>query len=161
MPVTPFHFGVGLLAKGLAPARISVLAFAASQVVIDLETAYHLLRQEWPVHRALHTFALAVPVGLVAGGLVWYAGKRVAAGLAARWPRELGLGPALLGGGLGGLTHPLLDGVMHDDIQPLMPFTSDNPFHHAVGLGALHLLCVAAGFLGALAWIARRGARSD
>ena len=42
MPFTPLHLGVGLLGKGLLPRRVSLTAFAASQVVIDVEVAYYL-----------------------------------------------------------------------------------------------------------------------
>jgi len=109
VPVTLFHFGVGLLLKGVAPARTSLSSFVASQFVIDTETAFHLLRGEWPVHRALHTFVLATPVGIAVGVLAWFAG-RLLGRLRRRWPSEFDLIPALVGGGLGGLSHPLLDG---------------------------------------------------
>lgn len=158
MPVTPFHFGVGVLLKGAAPGRSSLLAFVVSQVVIDLETAFFLFRREWPVHRALHSFALAIPVGLATGLLVWTAG-RLTVRPALRGSAEWGLLPALVGGGLGGATHPLLDAVMHDDIQPLRPFSTANPLHLAVGVATLHVLCLAAGVLGAMLWWMRARAR--
>jgi hypothetical protein len=160
VPVTPFHFGWGLLFKGMAPARTSLLSFVAAQVVIDLETAFHLLRGEWPIHRALHTFVLATPVGLATGLLVWCAGRGLVR-LGQRWPTEFRLVPALVGGGLGGLTHPLLDGVMHSDIQPLAPFTARNPLYLAIGLGWLHGLCVAAAIVGALLWSIRQTAQDS
>ena len=37
-----------------------------------------------------------------------------------------------------GSTHPFLDGIMHADIRPLMPFAPGNPFLGLIGLGALH-----------------------
>jgi hypothetical protein len=89
MPVTPFHFGIGALAKGAAPARVSLTAFVASQVV-------------------------------------------------------------------GGLTHPLLDGIMHSDIAPLRPFVDHNPLLGIMGLGALHLVCVVAGLVGITLMALRR-----
>jgi hypothetical protein len=160
VPVTPFHFGLGVLFKGIAPARTSLLSFVASQVVIDLETAFHLLRGEWPVHRALHTFILATPVGLLTGLLIWCVGRWLGR-FDQRWPAEFRLAPALVGGGLGGLTHPLLDGVMHSDIQPLAPFTTRNPLYLAIGLGWLHWLCVAAAVVGGLLWSMRPAARDS
>lgn len=146
MPLTPFHFGVGLLIKGAAPSRTSFLGFCASQVVIDLETAVHILRREWPVHRALHTFLVAVPAGALTGALVWFAGRllRSRAGRV----ETPSLMPALVGGILGGLTHPFLDGIMHGDIQPLWPFRPGNPFYQAIGTGALHVACVACAIVG-------------
>jgi membrane-bound metal-dependent hydrolase YbcI (DUF457 family) len=160
MPVTPFHFGVGLLGKGVAPRSISLCAFVAAQVVIDCESAYFLfVAREWPVHRILHTFALATPVGALVGLLVWAVARRI------RRPSEVGwmtsdcaLRPALVGGLLGGVTHPLLDGIMHDDIRPFLPFTSANPLHLAMGLGPLHLLCILSGVAG-VALLAIRAAR--
>jgi len=150
MPVTPFHFGVGLLGKGIAPRTVSVCAFVASQIAIDCESAYYLfVAREWPVHRILHTFALATPVGGLVGLAVWAVARRV------RWlsgraalARDCALRPALVGGLLGGLTHPLLDGIMHADIRPFRPFSDANPLHLAMGLGPLHLACVLAGLSG-------------
>ena len=57
MPFTPLHFGPGLLLKAAAPRHVSFTAFVASQVLIDLESLYNILRGAWPVHRELHTFA--------------------------------------------------------------------------------------------------------
>ena len=158
MPFTPFHFGIGVLLKGAAPSRVSFLAFAASQVVIDLETAYYILTSQWPLHRALHTFALSAPVGVAAGLLIW-GGGRFISGLGGRWREEFNFLPVVVGGTAGGLTHPLLDGVMHADILPLSPFTSDNPLYHAIGLLQLHLLCVIAAIVGGLLWAV--GIRKD
>ena len=155
MPVTPFHFGVGLLGKGLAPSRISFSSFVASQVVIDCESAYYLfVAREWPVHRWAHTLAVAVPLGMTVGIAVWAAshllGRRGGA-----HPSELGLWSCIAGGLLGGATHPLLDGIMHRDVQPFMPFAGGNPMLGLVSLGPLHLACVAAAMLGGLLLLLR------
>ena len=75
MPVTTFHFGPGALLKALVPRWISLTAFVISQVVIDLESGYHLLRQEWPIHRHLHSLVLAGVAGLLSGTLVFLAAQ--------------------------------------------------------------------------------------
>jgi hypothetical protein len=72
-----------------------------------------------------------------------------------RAPSEWGLSQCLAGGLLGGATHPLLDGIMHSDIEPLRPFASGNPFLGFVELGLLQLLCVAAGAVGVVLLFAR------
>lgn len=156
MPVTPFHLGFGLLCKGAAPARVSFLAFAMSQVAIDLETAFFLLTDRWPVHRELHTLALAPLAGLAVGVVLWSVG-RVVPQLGSRWPAEFELIPALIGGAAGGLTHPLLDGIMHRDIRPFDPFTAENPLLLVIGVVPLHIICVIAAVLGALLWARRTG----
>jgi len=150
VPVTPFHFGVGALAKGLSPRRLSLSAFVASQIVIDCESAYYLfIVREWPVHRWAHTFLVASLIGLAVGVAMW----AVARPILRRWNEgpsysDWGLSQCVAGGLLGGVTHPLLDGIMHAGIQPLSPFAPGNPFLGLIGLGWLHLLCVAAGALG-------------
>lgn len=156
MPVTPFHLGAGLLCKGAAPSRVSFLAFATSQAAIDLETAFYLATEGWPLHRELHTFALGTLAGLAAGVLVWSVG-RVVPYLANRWPVEFRLIPALVGGGIGGLTHALLDGMMHRDIKPFAPFTDENPLLLAIGVLPLHILCLIAALAGGLLWAIRAG----
>ena len=153
MPVTPFHFGIGLLGKGLAPNQVSFSSFVASQVLIDCESAYYLfIAPAWPVHRWAHTLLVAVPLGVAVGLAVWGLGRafnRIDAP-----PHELGLWPALAGGLLGGATHPLLDALMHPDAQLFMPFRAGNPLLGMVSLAALHLACVGAALLGgSLLWL--------
>ena len=146
MPVTPFHFGPGLLLKAAAPRHFSLGAFVAANVAIDLESGYFLLTGGWPVHRALHTFLLATLAGVAAGWLVHRLARRR-------------LGPALLGGVLGGSTHALMDGIMHADMNPLRPFADGNPLLLATSLAALHLFCVATGAIGFLWLLARDPSR--
>jgi membrane-bound metal-dependent hydrolase YbcI (DUF457 family) len=155
MPVTPLHFGVGMLAKGLFPRRASLAAFVISQVVIDTEVAYYmLLRHEWPVHRWAHTvlggllIGLASAAGVVMGGwaLLHLAGRRWAVPNLS----EASWLPALVGGLLGGLTHPVLDGVMHEDVTPFRPFSDKNPFLNVIGVQTLHLALVVVAMLGAI-----------
>jgi membrane-bound metal-dependent hydrolase YbcI (DUF457 family) len=147
MPVTPFHFGIGLLGKGLAPSRVSFSSFVASQVVIDCESAYYLfVARAWPVHRWAHTLPVAVPLGAAVGFAVWRLGRAFSRNDAR--PAELALWPSIAGGVLGGLSHPLLDAIMHPDVQPLMPFLAGNALLGMVGLGALHMICVGAVLLG-------------
>ncbi len=159
MPFTPFHFGVGLLGKGVAPARLSLTAFILSQVLIDIETAYFLfVAHESPLHRWAHTFLASAAIGLGVGVITWWAAALVRrCGLRLHMGSEAGLLPALAGGALGGITHPLLDGVMHADIRPFMPFAAENPLLGLIGLTQLHLLCVLAAFAGLILLVVRSG----
>jgi membrane-bound metal-dependent hydrolase YbcI (DUF457 family) len=65
-----------------------------------------------------------------------------------------------VGGLAGGLSHPFLDGIMHPDVRPFMPWSDQNPFLGLIGVGRLHLACVAAALFGAVCvtlWRVRRG----
>ena len=151
MPATPFHFGPGLLLKAVAPRQFSVAAYSVAQVVIVVESGYHLLRGDYPVHRQAHTFFLGGLIGLLCGLIVWRVGRWLAK------PRDIipeALGAeyrmpiAVASGVFGGVFHSLLDGIMHPDVRPFMPWSDSNPFLRLVGLAPLHLACVAAALFG-------------
>ena len=158
MPATPFHFGPGLLIKAAAPHQFSVAAYSVAQVVIDIESGYHLLRGDYPVHRQAHTFFLGGLIGLLCGLIVSRVGRWLAR------PRDIvpeALGAeyrlpiAVMSGVFGGVFHSVLDGIMHADMHPLRPFSEANPLYGVVSVRALYLFCIVTGLLGAailLAW---------
>ena len=151
MPVTPFHLGPGLLLKGLAPRALSMTAFTAANVAIDLESVVNLLAGRHPVHATLHTLPVALGVGVVCGVATAAVARRLG-----RTGPALRLGPCLVGGVLGGLGQTVLDAVMHRDLLPFRPLSDANPFLGAVPLDVLHLGCVVAGVVGAALWAWRR-----
>jgi membrane-bound metal-dependent hydrolase YbcI (DUF457 family) len=155
MPVTPFHFGPGLLLKACAPLRVSLTSFVATQVVIDMESGYHLFRGDWPVHRWAHSLLVSGLLGLLTGALISFAARHRMQVSDTTTRGDFALSTALFGGLVGGLTHPLLDAVMHPDLRPFWPASLANPFLDAIGVGALHLSCVASGVIGAGALIFR------
>jgi hypothetical protein len=167
LPFTPFHFGPGLAVKGIAAPVFSWSAFSAAQVLIDCETLYYLLHQEYPVHRFLHSFLGATAAGLAATILCLV----IVRATTVRRPRlvtplvgsssiargELTSLGILLGGLAGGLSHPFLDGIMHPDVRPFMPWSDHNPFLGLIGVAQLHLACVAAALCGAVCVTLWRG----
>jgi membrane-bound metal-dependent hydrolase YbcI (DUF457 family) len=159
LPITPFHFGPGLALKGVAAPVFSWSAFAVAQVVIDCETIYYMINSEYPVHRFFHSFLGAALAGLLTAALflvVVHASfigfPRLIVPLTATSTArgEISVLGVLLGGLVGGLSHPLLDGIMHPDVRPFMPWTDYNPFLGLIGLVPLHLACFASAVLGAV-----------
>jgi hypothetical protein len=158
MPATPFHFGPGLLIKAAAPRQFSMAAYSLSQVVIDIESGYYLLREATPVHRQAHTFAIGAMIGLLCGLIVskvgaWIARPRdvIPEALAAEYRLPI----AVVSGIFGGIFHSVLDGIMHTDIRPFRPFTGANPLYGLVSVEILYLFCILTGVVGAallLAW---------
>jgi LexA-binding, inner membrane-associated putative hydrolase len=173
MPFTPFHLGPGLALKGVAAPVFSWSAFAAAQVLIDCETLYYLAQQEYPVHRFFHSFLGATAAGLVAALLCLGIVRASAVGLLRRVGSLVGstsiargecsvLG-ILAGGLVGGLSHPFLDGIMHPDVRPFMPWSDYNPFLGLIGMMQLHLACFAAALFGTVCvtfWRTRRAQRA-
>ena len=131
-----------------------------SNIVIDFESLYYLSRDEWPVHRQLHTFLGAGIVGIVVAILMSAAAVLL---LPRRWREstssvrqaEVSRVGIASGAMIGALSHPVLDGIMHSDIEPFQPWTAANPLHGVVGLAPLHQGCLIAGAVGLvllLAW---------
>jgi membrane-bound metal-dependent hydrolase YbcI (DUF457 family) len=129
-----------------------------------------LLHHQYPVHRFLHSFLGAGAAGLVAVG-AWLLIVRAATavrpklmlsltGATSPVRSEFSLLGAIAGGLIGGLSHPFFDGIMHPDVRPFMPFSDRNPFLGLIGVGALHMACVAAavvGLIGMALWRTRVG----
>lgn len=147
MPFTPFHFGPGLLLKGASPRHVSLTAFAVSQVAIDIEPLYYTLRQDPHAHRAVHTVLGGGAVGLAVGLVVWAIGWRWATKRGSAFGAEARRAPALIGGLIGGVSHPLLDGLQHHDIYAFRPL-ADTQFVLDPGGTASYVGCAIAGVLG-------------
>jgi membrane-bound metal-dependent hydrolase YbcI (DUF457 family) len=148
MPFTPFHFGPAAAFKAAAPAHFSLTIYCYAQVVTDLETAFYLVRGEYPVHRFFHTYVGATLVGVACA----LTGRPIFAVALRVWERTLTIPwrVAFISAFLGTYSHVFLDSIMHRDIMPLNPFTTSNPMLRIIGLPLLHLLCLALGVLGVL-----------
>ncbi|MCB1743517.1 MAG: DUF4184 family protein [Gammaproteobacteria bacterium] len=158
MPFTPLHFGPGALFKSIAPREFSLSVFIFSQVLIDLEPLYFIIRDDWPLHRFLHTWPGA---GLVALASIMIGRPLCEQALALlRWrirrrhpsfavdPIRISLRSASIAAVIGAASHVALDSIMHADMQPLAPFSHANHLLDLVTIQTLHLLCIGAGLLG-------------
>lgn len=158
MPVTPFHFGVGLLAKGIFGRRVSFSGFCATQVAIDCESGYFLFRGEWPAHRFFHTIlgasllcAVTCIVAMpILHRLMLFATRSSDADLA-RW-LQLHAKPTwvliFVTAVLGVVGHVVPDGIMHSDMRPLSPLSDANPLHEVLSLSSLHIGLTVFGIVG-------------
>jgi hypothetical protein len=169
MPVTPFHFGVGLLAKGLVGRRVSFSGFCATQVAIDCESGYFLFRGEWPAHRFFHTILGAsllctvtcVVVMPILHRLMLYANRSPGSDLDG-WMQMHGKPTwalMLTTTALGVIGHVLPDGIMHSDMRPLAPISEANPVYEMISVGRLHLALIFFGMVGLLLLHMRQRAR--
>lgn len=163
MPITPFHFGPGLLFKG-ASRHVSLSAFVVVNVLIDIEPVVAFLLTGDPMHRFMHTYLGA---SLVAFASAVFAKKPVErwlgywnSKLSPRQVRWLGCEKSIntlafwIGAIAGGWSHIWLDAFMHVDVEPWWPLAGGNPSQGWIGISMLHILCVVAGIAGVvlLAW---------
>jgi hypothetical protein len=158
MPITPFHGGIGLACKGPLGRRFSFTVFTATQVAIDLESAYFLVTGQYPVHRFFHTLAGASLVCLGVATLgrplceaILRGCVRVLGDQRPRWwepHTEISRSTALLSAFVGMLGHVVPDAIMHADARPLAPFSDENPLLDRIALGHLHLGLIVLGAAG-------------
>lgn len=160
MPFTPFHMGPGLALKAVAGRHVSLMLFGFSQVMIDLEPAIRILRNDPFLHGFTHTYLGATLVALVSVAL----GRPICQWLLDHWRPDpdsalltglrgsgrISWPAALWGAFLGTFTHVALDSIMHFDMEPFAPISSANPLLRLVSVGWLHVFCVASGLVGAV-----------
>jgi hypothetical protein len=164
MPLTPFHFGPGVLAKAALPSRFSLSSFLLTQVVIDTEVLYHAVRGDWPLHRFLHTLPGCTLAGAVSAAAVWAVGRFAAWRSASSWwdrcdpsaRSELIWSAALVGALFGAWSHVALDGFLYDDVHIFWPLSSITPLWGMVSPRAIHVACVLAGGLGVVVLLLQR-----
>lgn len=160
VPFTPLHLGPGALFKGAGGARFSFMVFGGSQVLMDIEPLIRILRHDEILHGPTHTVLGALAIGLAAGAV----GKPISEvvlkffGLLETpitW--KVSFATAMIGT----YSHVLFDGIMHQDMMPLWPFTPENPLLGLISVGMLHIVCTLCGIVGAIALGIRWSMRND
>lgn len=160
MPLTPFHFGFGVACKAILPKHFSFSVFCFTQVVIDAEVIYAMLRGNFQLHGIFHTFLGSTFVA----ALCIIVGKPLCIWLKRMWnakldaqlksfltlPKGISRAAAFLGAFVGAYSHVLLDSFMHADVKPFAPISSINPMLGQLSFTQLHLLCVLTGVFGVI-----------
>ena len=148
MPFTPIHLGAGLAVKAVGRQQVSLLIFAGSQVLMDIEPLLAIING-WPVlHGLSHTLGGALIIAMLAALI----GKPLSQWLL-RWlklpAQRLTWRVALLSALIGPLSHIGLDAIMHSDMNPFWPIQNGNSWLGLITIDQLHLLCLGLGLFGA------------
>jgi hypothetical protein len=155
MPFTLIHMGPGAAFKALGGRRFSLMVFGFSQVAMDVEPLIRMVRGDFVIHGASHTYLGAAAIALVS--LVM--GRPVCQGLLRAWnrsprsgilarlqaPTTIPWSAAAVAALVGTYSHVALDSVMHADMQPFLPFFVENGLWGLLSVESLHNLCLAMG----------------
>ncbi len=154
MPITPFHFGPGFLAKATFTKYFSFRIFMLTNVIIDLESIYFVLTNQYPLHRFFHTYfgATIIAVGCIV------VGRQICYRLTSIWNmifksfktinKEISVVALIITVFVGTYSHIILDSIMHQDLCPFYPWNKSNDLLHILSYGQLHLFCVLTGVIG-------------
>ncbi len=158
MPLTPFHMGPGAAIKAVTGKYFSLSVFGFAQVVTDIEPLVRILRGDTILHGFSHTYIGA----LLIGSFSLFAGKFICQNLFKAWNLmlrfkylnwlklnvEISWISACSGAFIGTFSHVFLDSIMHSDMQPFWPISTENGLLTFIPVGWLYLLCVFFGVFG-------------
>jgi hypothetical protein len=166
MPFTPLHMGPALAIKAIAGRRFSITAFGLTQVMMDIEPLVRMFRGDAVLHGPTHTYAGSLVVAAIALPICAWLCPHIVRGWnelvrshRQPWLAERDtISPSALVAGIviGALSHVAIDSIMHADMHPYAPFARANPLLGAITIDSLHLVCVATGIVGAIAWVVAR-----
>lgn len=112
MPITPLHLGVLAPINHIVPNKVSNVSFILVNLLIDAKSIIFVLTGEGAIsHGAEHSFMGA----LFFATLIAMFGFR-----SEKW---------VFGAYLGGVTHILLDMLVHPEMMPFDPMMEGNPFY--------------------------------
>lgn len=144
--------------KGLLQGSFSLLVFGWVQILMDLQPLFAMLTGQGALHGFSHTVLGSVLIALFGawsgcwllkrfvlfersrGGAVWLEYL----GVQATVPVWVALSSALLGSA----SHVFLDSIMHADVMPWYPWSSQSSWYHLVDIDTLHRLCLYSGVMG-------------
>jgi len=158
--------GPGMLIKAAVMDRFSIVVFGLTQVAIDMEALWYLIRWDLPIHRFWHTYSGATIVAAV----FIIVGKPVSQVIKSGWnrcavfcgrkefivPVRTSWLASFIGAVIGSYSHILLDSMYSCDMAPMQPWTDNNPMLGIVGPVWILLLCVLFGILGVGGYFERR-----
>jgi len=160
MPFTPFHLGPSL-GLGLPLRRyLHVPTFLLASIIVDVEPFLVLfLGLRYPLHGYLHTFLLAIPLGLALGYTMFFLEKFLQPLykiFLLETHKSLRLKSFVVAGSLGTGLHVLLDAPLYADITPFYPITT-NPLYEPSLTLEIYSLCVWMGAFGIIYYLGLLG----
>lgn len=156
MPFTPFHMGPGIVVKALLQGSFSLMVFGWAQIVMDIQPLFVLISGEGHLHGFSHTYVGATLLAIfsaLSGKYLSEIGLYVL-GLNKQWQVKIKWWVSFLSAFIGTFSHVLLDSIMHSDVQPFFPFTTDNSLLGLISVQSLHKLCLYSALVGGVLYFA-------
>lgn len=154
MPITPFHIIAAAPIKAIIPRHFSWSIFALTNIIIDLEPITYFLFTGIPSHKFFHSIFGATLLGLICP--IYF--RKLCTNYIMKWNKNLhpidrkwlevknpkvNKFEAVVGGLVGAWSHLILDSIMHQDIKPLWPISSNNLFLSLISPDSILYLCLA------------------
>jgi hypothetical protein len=166
MPFTPFHIVAGTSIKSVIPKYFSFSTFALTNVLIDCEVLYYYFTTGILEHKFFHTILGVSIVAVICATL----GKPLCEFGLRIWNRafntknfkwfktgiKINNFSSWLGAIIGALSQLIFDSIMHRDMTPLFPFSSQNIFLKIVSVEILHFICLGLFIVGVFIYLLKK-----
>lgn len=152
MPFTPIHMGPGILVKALLQGSFSLMVFGWAQIIMDIQPLVVMITDEGHLHGFSHTYVGATLLAIFSA----LSGKYLSEiglflfGLNDEWQVKIAWWVAFLSAFIGTFSHVLLDSIMHYDVEPFFPVTTENIFLNLISVRALHEACLYSALVGGI-----------
>lgn len=156
MPFTPFHMGPGIVVKALLQGSFSLMVFGWAQIVMDIQPLVVLISGEGHLHGFSHTYVGATLLAIFSA----LSGKYLSEiglfllDLNKQWQVKIKWWVSFLSAFIGTFSHVLLDSIMHSDVEPFFPLTTDNSFLGLISVQSLHKVCLYSALVGGVLYFA-------
>ena len=147
MPFTPLHMGPGLVVKACMQSAFSLTVFGWSQILIDIQPLIVLLTDKGELHGFSHTYIGATFIAIVSALTGKYLGEMGLRLIEMKSYNPINWRVAFVSAFIGTYSHVFIDSIMHVDIEPFAPFTTNSHFYGIVSIQTLHIFCVASGVI--------------
>ncbi len=152
MPFTPYHMGPGILIKAVLQGSFSLMVFGWAQIIMDLQPLVVLITGKGHLHGFSHTYfgaSLLAIFAAITGKYLSELGLFILR--LSKKPNQIKIAwwVVFLSAFIGTFSHVLIDSIMHADIVPFFPFSSENKILGLVSIDRLHKLCLYSGIFGA------------
>jgi membrane-bound metal-dependent hydrolase YbcI (DUF457 family) len=151
--------GPGILVKSLLQGSFSLMVFGWAQIVMDIQPLLVLLSGEGHIHGFSHTYIGAVLLAVfsaLSGKYLSEIGLFIL-GLNKEWKVKISWWVAFLSAFIGTFSHVLIDSIMHSDLEPFFPFTTQNRFLNLISVQTLHEVCLYSALIGSLLYFSING----
>ena len=145
MPLTPFHFGPGLLIAVIFLRRLDLITVLIASVIVDIEPFIVLLfGLNYPLHGFFHSFLGGSLVAIVLAGFIYHVYRY--------FEKKVLLRKIVISSFAGVHLHILLDSFLYLDIKPFY-LSGINPFYGLVSSSQVYMFCVVSFIIGSVAII--------
>ena len=144
--------GPGIVVKALLRGSFSLMVFGWAQIIMDIQPLMVMISGEGHLHGFSHTYIGAILLAIFSALTGKYLSEigLFVLGLNSQWSVKIAWWVSFLSAFIGTFSHVLLDSIVHADVEPFSPVTTENALVNLISIEALHKLCLYSALVGGI-----------